>query len=312
MNRKKYWLFIVLVLIFVIFSLFCHSQRKSYFSKNVKFLTFPISRIQNSTTFFYHKNSATNTEPKLNHSVHPKIHVAVCTLSRSKKTWKNLQNSDLFRFFLKSIYQTTKQHSNDYYITLHVGVDDDDKFWLVFSDEAVQESKQKFDMNLTIYKYRVIEKNTLPMNALMQDAKNSKADYFVRLNDDTQIITNAWVQHAIAVLRLFHPPNIGVVGPTCNQGNTRILTHDMVHRTHFDIFETYYPKELKNWYIDDWISAVYGSNRTKKMQNWVVMHHVQGGTRYQPSTFQSKMLRSLIDVGQAKLKLFLSQVDVND
>ena len=208
-------------------------------------------------------------------------------------------------FFLKSTYETTKQQANDYDITLHVGINDDDKFWLVFSNEAIEISRQKFNMNLTFYSYKVTEKNSLPMNALMQDVKNSPADYFVRLNDDTQIITNGWVKDAITVLRSFHPPNIGVVGPTCNQGKTSILTHDMVHRTHLDIFQTYYPKELKNWYIDDWISAVYGSNRTKKMPHWVVVHHVEGGTRYQPSTFQSNLLQSLIDAGQAKLKLFV-------
>lgn len=36
-----------------------------------------------------------------------------------------------------------------------------------------------------------------------------------------------------------------------------ILTHDMVHRTHLEIFPTYYPAGLSNWYMDDWITIVY-------------------------------------------------------
>ena len=59
--------------------------------------------------------------------------------------------------------------------------------------------------------------------------------------------------------------SVGVVGPLCRQGNQQILTHDFVHRTHMEIFDmNYYPPELVDWWMDDWISFVYGSQRSMK------------------------------------------------
>jgi hypothetical protein len=36
-----------------------------------------------------------------------------------------------------------------------------------------------------------------------------------------------------------------------------ILTQAMVHRTHLDIFGYFFPEEIKNWYCDDWLNAMY-------------------------------------------------------
>ncbi len=45
-------------------------------------------------------------------------------------------------------------------------------------------------------------------------------------------------------------------GPKCQQGNDKILTHDFVHRLHLEIFDmNYYPPELVDWWMDDWISC---------------------------------------------------------
>ena len=44
-----------------------------------------------------------------------------------------------------------------------------------------------------------------------------------------------WAAQAVSALRAHTPPNLGVVGPVCNEGNTRILTHDLVHRTHLQV-----------------------------------------------------------------------------
>lgn len=60
----------------------------------------------------------------------------------------------------------------------------------------------------------------------------------------------------------------GAVGPSCKQGNQRILTHDFTHKLHMEIFEQqYYPPELNDWWMDDWISMVYGSQRTYMSKN---------------------------------------------
>jgi hypothetical protein len=57
----------------------------------------------------------------------------------------------------------------------------------------------------------------------------------------------------------------GVLGPLCRQGNTAILTHDFTHRTHMEIFDgEYYPPQLTDWWMDDWIARTYGSSRTRQ------------------------------------------------
>merc|ERR1712147_160284 len=76
--------------------------------------------------------------------------------------------------------------------------------------------------------------------------------------------------------------NVGAVGPMCKQGNRKILTHDFTHRKHMDIFEgTYYPPELSDWWMDDWISGVYGADRTLRGEVVEVVHHTgKHGQRY--------------------------------
>jgi hypothetical protein len=62
------------------------------------------------------------------------------------------------------------------------------------------------------------------------------------------------------------------------------MTYDYVHRTHWEIFNFQYPKVLKNWWCDDWITNVYGGKRTKKLKSQEVKHLISA-TRYQVRTF---------------------------
>ena len=105
-------------------------------------------------------------------------------------------------------------------------------------------------------------------NSMLREAFEAGADYYYRLNDDSELQLGqtsppvSWPKVFIGALNSFGPP-YGVVGP--NGGLPRILTHDFVHRTHMDIFDkAYYPTPLVDWYMDDWVSHVYGSKRTIK------------------------------------------------
>lgn len=97
------------------------------------------------------------------------------------------------------------------------------------------------------------------------------------------------------------------MGPHCQQGNTHILTHDFTHRTHLEIFNgTYYPPELTDWWLDDWISRVYGSTRSKKLANVEVIHHMDThGTRYNVTAGNEKLLDGLIQRGQQQITAFM-------
>ena len=95
--------------------------------------------------------------------------------------------------------------------------------------------------------------------------------YCVRINDDTRFISPNWISTEIKTLLGCIPKHVGVVGPTCIHANKKkkyrnpILTHDMVHRTHLDIFGFYYSPVFDNCLGDNWISEIYKPNRSMKI-----------------------------------------------
>lgn len=83
-------------------------------------------------------------------------------------------------------------------------------------------------------------------NSMARAAYELGADYFYRLNDDSEI-RGRWPEAYVRTLQALGPP-FGVIGPSSYGSNDRILTHDFVHRTHMEIFEmNYYPPELPDW-----------------------------------------------------------------
>ena len=77
----------------------------------------------------------------------------------------------------------------------------------------------------------------------------------IRVNDDTEFRGRWPRRYANALLSLGAP--YGAVGPYSIGSNNRILTHDFVHRLHMEIFDNnYYPQELPDWWMDDWITHV--------------------------------------------------------
>lgn len=100
-------------------------------------------------------------------------------------------------------------------------------------------------------------------NFVLKAAYKDGADYLYRVNDDTQF-DGPWIHSALSNLQGLVPANIGMTGPLCPEGNTAIMTHDLTHRTHLDIFRHYYPEVLTDWGLDDWISKVYGVTRSVK------------------------------------------------
>lgn len=105
-------------------------------------------------------------------------------------------------------------------------------------------------------------------------------DYFYQVNDDTLIITPNWAPAMIEALsNNLLVANFGVTGPL-DMTNDRIFTHAFVHRTHIDIFGYYFPPYFKNWWSDDWISTVYGSEHSFRLKNILIKHNVEAQKEY--------------------------------
>lgn len=235
---------------------------------------------------------------------HPGTTIAICTLTKSRPSWKSLADTTLQKLLIPSIEHTVSEDERSVYsIELHIGADHDDNFWIKHHN-SLQHPPW---LNLRFYFYTKTRQFRLPFNNLTDDAYANGADYLVRINDDTEFVTNGWVAKGVAALRGMRPPNVGVIGPHFNEGNTDILTHDMVHRTHIDIFGTYYPSVFHNWYVDDWITRVYGNDRTLKLDGWRVKHHTTAhGQRYVQSGHQHQHLEDELKTGAAKIDAWLS------
>ena len=152
------------------------------------------------------------------------------------------------------------------------------------------------------------------MNVAMHAAYDDGADFLYRVNDDT-VMTTPWASAMVAALRTAQPPLLGVVGPLCEQGNTHILTHDFTHRTHLDIFASYYPPALTGWYLDDWITRVYGGMNTRRSRvvaSAVVEHRADPvKRRYVVAPHLKRLLDTEVVMGvEAVLQFLQSRTDV--
>eukprot|EP01038_Epipyxis_sp_PR26KG_P018120 gene18120-25474_t len=124
------------------------------------------------------------------------------------------------------------------------------------------------------------------VSQLMLSAYMDNFDYFYQVNDDTVIVTPNWAPRLIETLAS-NPSikNSGVTGPS-DTNNEKIFTHSFVHRTHIEVFGHLFPPYFKNWWSDDWISTVYGSEHTFRCSDVQIKHNVnaqktKGYTRYQ-------------------------------
>jgi hypothetical protein len=67
-----------------------------------------------------------------------------------------------------------------------------------------------------------------------------------------------------------------------------------------DMFETYYPPSLVDWWMDDWVTKVYGRSRTVRLEDVGVMHATSlHGTRYSADLRNVVYLEVEVEQGSA-------------
>jgi len=231
--------------------------------------------------------------------------LSVCVLipvSSLGQNWGHVEDSFVVRMALRNARNTSEEHMYNY--TFYIGYDQGDDFFDNMS--TVADMRQWFGENMGQMHLKMVSflnphrKPGPIMNALSQEAYSDGCDFMYRINDDTELLT-PWTSAFILALESFTPPYMGVVGPTCQEGNTAILTHDFVHRWHLDLFGTHYPPELTDWWLDDWISSVYGPRSTLKLADVVVRHHVVS-TRYGVTWENKGLLAAALHQGRLRIK----------
>jgi hypothetical protein len=188
--------------------------------------------------------------------------IAVMAGSSTRKTRvPTTKNLSIFNFLLPSL---TKSVDCGFRYLFVIGYDLGDRFY--DSEEGRAEVQVWFDKNVKqllasnglgieltfVSLHNTLKKPGPIFNAMARHVyQHHNADYYYRVNDDTELV-DRWPLAFVKTLRSLTPP-YGVVGPTCDQGNTMILTHDFVHKTHMEVFEmNYYPPALVDWWMDDW------------------------------------------------------------
>mmetsp|Transcript_8625 Transcript_8625/g.14999 ORF Transcript_8625/g.14999 Transcript_8625/m.14999 type:complete len:422 (+) Transcript_8625:77-1342(+) len=259
--------------------------------------------------------------------------LAIVSCIKSSETYLSPSPANFIeRTFLPSVYATiSPEERKQFRIEILLGYDHDDAYWSLSghrnlvprdlwgvpieyneTDANNKQQKQKQPPPIPI-NYVSIHKDPngtrphrIPFNELTRAAFDYGATYIVRINDDSEFVSPKWITAATSSLSQLVPPNVGVVGPTCRE-NTRILTHDCVHApSHYAIFDTYYPGVFDNYYVDDWISQVYGEERTKTLERWEIKHHLHTfSTRYEPTFEHDQLLNATLKEGKEKVGRFL-------
>jgi hypothetical protein len=245
----------------------------------------------------------------------------ICFLSCiSSKGFRNMlfSNTALSAVLLKSIKSTIEPK---YRYSLIIGIDKTDTFWNAHIQEIIDffHSKPFIDVEILAVKGGSFSKAINGVAAYAHTLKtkiNSKTEgkcnYYIRINDDSQFVSHGWTTMAVNQLAKYNPKNVGVVGPTVKQGNTGILVFDFVHRVHLDIFDTYYPAELSNWWIDDWITQVYRPNNMRKLPQWRMNHVMKHGRRYSVNRAERQKLSGLVKGGKESISKYSQSGNANN
>lgn len=209
-------------------------------------------------------------------------HVAIMMGSTSR----SIANPSILNLplFTRSFLSVAKTVECGFRYTVYVGYDAGDAFFdhaygmratkTWFQDNVrAKLDDQGIQIRLKMVRIDNVLKKPGPVfNAVATEAKKDAVDFYYRVNDDTLLITTSWASKLACALCSMGPP-YGVVGPLATH-RSDMLEHDFVHSTHMDIFKTYYAEDLVDWWMDDWISRVYGNARSLLLIDVKVSHGV--------------------------------------
>jgi hypothetical protein len=203
-------------------------------------------------------------------------HIAIILGTTSRKVASpSTANMALFTVSLPSIAKTVEC---GFRYTVYLGHDSGDPFFdapagvqalAAWFEEHVRLPLRQGGIDVALAPVRVDNPSSKPgpvFNAVAQHARKAGADFFFRINDDTMMMT-PWAGAFACALCSLGPP-YGVIGPAEIPGpfpHEGLLIHDFVHPMHLDIFPDYYPPALTDWWLDDWMSKVYGPRRSYQL-----------------------------------------------
>ena len=166
----------------------------------------------------------------------------------------------------------------DYSYTFYIGMDETDHFYTSRVDDFNKFYGPKIDIKCVFLK-DCEHKPAHAWNRLFEIAYNDNHDYFYQIGDDIEML-DPWTDTFIQLLKARE--NKGVVGARhdvnyfgrIQQGKTPVIENAFVHRTHYQLFKTFFNKEIENWYCDDWITEVYKPHYSTICSNIKIKNNV--------------------------------------
>ena len=179
-------------------------------------------------------------------------------------------------------------------------------FLEIFNDVKKRNCNENFDVQLRLVRCNHDGQPARAQNYALMAAYSAGMDYLYMVNDDTILMTRDWTPRFIEELAQFTPPNVGLVGPNHIGWITYILTYNFVHRTHVDIFKTFYPRNFTDMSADVWISMVYLPNNVYQVPDIRVNHTMEFKTRYNVNwSIQESVTKRIIEEYRDILRSYL-------
>lgn len=204
--------------------------------------------------------------------------------------YKGLKNSALVGILYKSLlnYDISKY-------TFLIGFDDDDSFFISHKKNM----EKKFPDNFHLKYLNNYDKNYVCIvNQLAKIAIDEyNADYLFLIADDLIFFDFSFIDKFID---FFTDKEYGLGYGKDKRCRKDICTHPFVPSSHFKSLGYFYPKEIKNWYCDTWITELYSKNAlnlTCKTDDYVLENQVLE-KRYDVYNIDSKLLYTLVDIAK--------------
>ena len=248
----------------------------------------------------------------------PRRTLAIIACVKSGRKERFLNQTALSRTLLPSLAETVTEAERALWtLRLYLCADADDAMYMREAQAVVDAPPRWLEKRLRFYP-RV--PNRIPSREAAAEALAEGADFLHRTNDDIRYTSPGWVTAATGALGAMRPPLVGVVGPRVSGDGSRYkggVTVDLVHRTHLRIFAEYYPPQLDNWYVDDWIDYVYvgGDERRSAVlagnarfpgAEWRVVHAFNA-RRYRETKSQWLLLPPLVECGRDAVSAFVAR-----
>lgn len=223
-----------------------------------------------------------------------KIGILIPVCSRNQP-WTSYEECFLAKALLPSFEATRSQN---YEYRFYIGIDDDDSFFLRHRHRMPGE---------TIIVSNCSHAPARVWNVLCKKAYDDGCEYMFQLADDIILETSGWTERYIEKLQ--SNCNLGVVGP-CHlenyegrksRGQPFVLENAFVHRRHYDIFKTFYPHEIKNWYCDDWITRVYDTTLSHMFPD-IFVRNLSIHVTEQRYTIESVDIARMVEEGRRSIR----------